>query len=256
MSDVSLLPSGPEYREVPDCPGYMAGSDGSLWSCWTKGRWPRRTAKWWRVKGTPTTQSGHLRVLLRTAAGFRVTDFLHRVILTTFVGQCPMGMIACHDPDHNPANNAVGNLRWATPTANSADTKRHGRHAQGASHPNAVLRDDDIPEVFRLRHAGKNHDEIAAVFGVRRAAITRVLLRHRYAHVDVGGLDKLPQPKVEKKYATGERQWKAKLTEDDVREMRRLSNSGWLQEELAAKFGVGRGTVSFIVNRKSWSHVE
>lgn len=255
MSDVSLLPAGPEYREVPDCPGYMAGSDGVLWSCWTKGRWPRRTEKWWRVKGTPTTQGGHLRVVLRTAAGFRVTDFLHRIILTTFVGPCPMGMIACHDPDHNPANNSVSNLRWDTPTANIADTKRHGRHTQGDMHPKAKFRDADVPEVFRLRHAGKTHDEIAAVFGVRRALVTHILLRKTYAHVDVGGLDELPQPKVKKKYATGERQWKAKLTEDEVREMRRLSADGWLQEELAAKFGVGSGTVSTIVNRKSWAHV-
>lgn len=257
MSEVSVLPHGPEYREVPGCPGYMAGSDGTIWSCWTQGRWPKRTDSWRHASQRREKKAGaHISVLLRTASGFRVTEFAHRVILTTFVGPCPEGMIACHDPDPNPANNAVDNLRWATPTENMDDCKKHGRFANGAKHPHAKLRDEDIPEVFRLRHAGKNQDEIAGVFGVRRALITRILLRMRYAHVDVGGLDKMPHPKVRKKYATGEKHWKAKLTAENVREMRRLRAEGWIQKDLATKFGVGPGTVCGILNGKYWAHVE
>lgn len=59
----------------------------------------------------------------------------------------------------------------------------------------------------------------------------------------------------------GENQWKAKLTEADVKYIRlnfkwiipgRLSNS----KELAEKFGVSRTTIEWIRLRRTWRHVE
>lgn len=52
----------------------------------------------------------------------------------------------------------------------------------------------------------------------------------------------------------GERQGAAKLTEDDVREIRRLAKSK-TQPEIAAIFGIDRSNVSIIVLRKGWKHV-
>jgi hypothetical protein len=248
------LPIGPEYREVPDCPGYMAGSDGSLWSCWTKGRWPQRTGRWWRVQSSVITASGHLRVNLRTASGFRTSEFLHRLILTTFVSPCPIGMVACHDPDPNPANCSVDNLRWATPTANSDDCKRHGRFARGEKMPQAKFRDEDVPEVFRLRRAKWTHDAIAEKFGVRRALITRMLLRLRYAHVEVASKEPLPT-RGAGRYAVGTKHPMAKVTEADVLEMRRLRSEGWIQKDIATKFSVKTATVQGILAGKYWRHV-
>jgi len=49
---------------------------------------------------------------------------------------------------------------------------------------------------------------------------------------------------------------RAKLTEDDVREVRRLYATGkFTQQELALKFGVSQMTISNIVRRKLWKHV-
>lgn len=49
----------------------------------------------------------------------------------------------------------------------------------------------------------------------------------------------------------------SKLTEPDVAEIRRLYASGhYLQREIAERFGVNPGTVSGIVGRRSWRHVE
>lgn len=253
MSENSL-PIGPEYREIPDCPGFMAGSDGSLWSNWTRGRWPRRTDSWFPAPVRREKKAGSpLSVLLRTTSGFRVTDFVHRVILTTFVGPCPDGMIACHDPDYNRTNNALNNLRWATPTANSADCKRHGRHPSGGNHTNSKLRDEDIPTIFDLRRAGITHGDIAERFGVARVAITRILLGHRYTNAEANRTN--PVVRGNGHYARGTRQWKAKLTNKSVIEMRRLRAEGWLQKDLATRFGVTPGTVCNILNGKAWSHL-
>jgi hypothetical protein len=47
----------------------------------------------------------------------------------------------------------------------------------------------------------------------------------------------------------------AKLTDDDVREIRRLYATGkFSQQELARLFGVSQRMIGFIVRRKSWKH--
>lgn len=48
----------------------------------------------------------------------------------------------------------------------------------------------------------------------------------------------------------------AKLTEENVREIRRLYATGnFTQQDLALKFGVAQGVISDIVKRKKWKHV-
>ncbi len=48
----------------------------------------------------------------------------------------------------------------------------------------------------------------------------------------------------------------AKLTEDDVREMRRLrAEEGWRLLDLADRFQTTKPNVSMIVNRRTWVHV-
>lgn len=55
----------------------------------------------------------------------------------------------------------------------------------------------------------------------------------------------------------GEKQHNARLTSDDVRQIRQLYAAGQhTQRELAATFGVGRTTVTWVINRRSWAHVE
>jgi DNA invertase Pin-like site-specific DNA recombinase len=48
----------------------------------------------------------------------------------------------------------------------------------------------------------------------------------------------------------------AKLDENKVRVIRDLFRDGKYQTEIAKLFGVDSSTISTIVNRKSWKHVE
>lgn len=48
----------------------------------------------------------------------------------------------------------------------------------------------------------------------------------------------------------------AKLTEADVREIRRRAHGGELQRTLAEEFGIVQPSVSEIVLRKTWKHVD
>jgi hypothetical protein len=54
----------------------------------------------------------------------------------------------------------------------------------------------------------------------------------------------------------GEKQWNAKLTESDVREIRSLSRFGLSEDLIAKKFKVHQATVRAVVRRKSWAWFE
>lgn len=48
----------------------------------------------------------------------------------------------------------------------------------------------------------------------------------------------------------------SKLDEEDIRNIRKEYEDGCLQIELAERYGVARQTISSIVNRKAWTHVQ
>ena len=55
--------------------------------------------------------------------------------------------------------------------------------------------------------------------------------------------------------AKGEKNPHARLTEEQVVEIRNLYSEGWTQVRLAERFGIDQTSVSRIVLRKSWAHV-
>lgn len=61
---------------------------------------------------------------------------------------------------------------------------------------------------------------------------------------------------AKKRQAFGERQHKAKLTESDVLEIRRLSAAGVTNKEIALRFKVANSNVSMIVSRTTWKHLK
>lgn len=68
--------------------------------------------------------------------------------------------------------------------------------------------------------------------------------------------DDHPLRKYPFKSAKGVAIWNSKLTEKDVKEIRRLYASGnYSQTELAKTFKCVHGTVSSIINRKTWKHI-
>lgn len=54
----------------------------------------------------------------------------------------------------------------------------------------------------------------------------------------------------------GERHGRAKLTEDDIRAMRRAYNDGVFIKDLADQYGVSDVTAGRVVHRRIWKHVE
>lgn len=79
------------------------------------------------------------------------------------------------------------------------------------------------------------------------------------AHLELGThLDNMRDMTERQRYKVvlGSKHGKSKLTEGDVRDMRRLYCSGATQVSLAELFGVSQSNVSDIVRGKTWRHVE
>lgn len=101
------------------------------------------------------------------------------------------------------------------------------------------LRHGPIPDGFLVRHTCDN----------RRCV--------RPDHLLVGTPADNMRDKVERmRHTFGERVNTVRLTEDEVREIRRLSREGWSQHPLARRFGVARVTIQTIVTGKNWKHVK
>lgn len=54
---------------------------------------------------------------------------------------------------------------------------------------------------------------------------------------------------------SGEKNARAKLTMENVLEIRKMAESGIMQNVIAAKFRVSTPAVNLIVNKKNWSHI-
>lgn len=184
--------SGPavDYRDVPGFPGYRVGSDGSVWSCWRqRGLGPGRGSaavmdqtRWHRLVAPVGKKTDRPFVTL-CRDGVKHHRRVCRLVLEAFVGPCPDGMEACHDPDPNPANNTLSNLRWDTPAGNAADCTRHGRRPRGSSHGNAKLTEADVRVIKRRLAAGDRQQDIADDLGVSKSAIGWIARGQTWAHV-------------------------------------------------------------------------
>lgn len=89
---------------------------------------------------------------------------VHRLVLEAFVGPAPGPEYeGCHN-DGSTDNNALSNLRWDTPTGNSADRRLHGTLAS-----RNFLTED---QVVRIRTEPDVHDLTwASMFGVHRNVV-------------------------------------------------------------------------------------
>lgn len=166
--------------------GYRVGDDGSVWCC--LGRGGRRGAiesTWRRLTARPD-KDGYLVVQARGR------QRVHRLVLVAFVGPCPSNQEACHDPDRDPANNSLGNLRWDTPKANHADRRRHGRTCPGERNVHAKLTEQAVIEIrrrFAVAKGGRKHappgivTQLAQEFGASYWSIESIIGGHSWKHL-------------------------------------------------------------------------
>lgn len=168
---------------------------------------------------------------------------LQVLILETFVGPRPVGMMALHRDDIR-SNNALSNLYWGTSKANSEDRVRNhrntGRLVAAAKHSEekvlAICADLDaglpVSEIAR-RHSVTQPTVSAINTGVAWAWLTNRSAIHRRVGAHVNSARKI----------------NAQIAQEIVRLF-----DGKNAQELAARFKIRPQTIRDVVNGATWSH--
>ena len=154
-----------EYRDVPGCPGYRIGSDGTIWSCWVPRMHKNAQGTWHQLK--VGYRHGYPMAKLNRVNGQRKSFAIHTLVLEVFVGPRPAGM-ECRHIDDNRANARLENLMWGTRSENCGDRRRNGRY-YGAR----KLTAKDVLQIRALRTT-KFQWERAVMFGVSQKAICKI----------------------------------------------------------------------------------
>lgn len=165
----------------------------------------------------------------------------HRLSYVVFVGPIPPGLGVLHTCIGTPACINPEHLYVGDQTQNLADCVAQGRHRFGERSPNCKLTDAQVLEIRGLRRK-MTRDDMAAKFGVSKAAINNVLGDSAWTHL----------PNVTEAGRGGP----TKVTPDNVREIRRRAAAGERGKDLAAAFKVSVATISMIVSRKRWPEIE
>lgn len=175
-----------------------------------------------------------------------------RVAWILTFGPVPDGLYVLHHCDYRPCCRP-SHLWLGTYLDNARDREAKGQRVNfkapvmpGEAHPLARLTDDDVRAIRRGRAEGVPALVLAERYGVNRPTIYNIEAGRRWQHV----LDDVPLP-----IGTGSR--RDKLTEDAVCAIRAAYASGTAtQEAIAKRFGISRASVSLVVHRHTWQHVE
>lgn len=108
---------------------------------------------------------------------------IHRLVLITFVGDCPQGMEACHN-DGIKTNNIVNNLRWDTHRNNMViDGGARAIMQKGENNPSAKLTTETVLRIKELGRQKMLHREIGNLLSVSRRNVSRIIQGVRWAHI-------------------------------------------------------------------------
>ncbi len=243
MSEVKSSTPAVKYEEILGFPGYWVGNDGTIWSEWIVGRASKRTTK--HKRRLHLNDKGYWIVSFRTH-GKLVTFRVHRLMLEAFVGPCPARMETRH-LNGVRSDNRLENLTWGTPTENQEDKRQHGTLPCGEKQWRAKMTDASVVEIRRLAALGIGYTDIAKRFSMSPRTIGQIATGELWTHLP--GMISTPDR------SRGSSRWNAKLTEDQVVEIKRRLANDEKRTTIAKLYGVHRGTIDSIAQNKVWKHV-
>lgn len=166
------------WRPIIQFDGYDVSDRGRVRS-WKKRGWGVGVRSTPLIR-TPTSDSeGYLSVVLRRDGKSHLKK-VHVLVLEAFVGPRPSGQQTRHY-DGCPWNNQLSNLLWGTSKEQAADRARHGTLASGERNGGAKLTNKQARSIRSRLSQGAQGTELAALFGVSIATVSRIKNGVRYA---------------------------------------------------------------------------
>jgi hypothetical protein len=127
-------------------------------------------------------KGGYHTVNLRREGGCK-THYVHRMVCESFHGPCPEGMEASHADDIRH-HNYPGNLSWQTHAENIRVRGINGGDTHGESNGCSKLTRPCVHIIIAMCNSGNyRHREIAAMFNVKREAISKIARGVRWKHI-------------------------------------------------------------------------
>jgi len=150
-----------------------------------------------RAKRTKSGQHTHDGKLLKPALdkdGYQVINLIedgrrrtlkiHRIVLGSFIGQCPEGMQVNHK-DGDKTNNCLENLEYVTPSENMRHALKTGLRVppRGEDQWRSKLTEEDVRKIRLLLTEGVTQRLIADRYNICQSAISKIATGKTWAHV-------------------------------------------------------------------------
>lgn len=169
-------------RKIHGLHGYFAGSDGHIYSRWTRGPKshvdPSRLPH--RLVAHPQSNGKYLIVCIKVSDRVYKTFRVHQLVCLAFHGSPKPGQECSHEKG-NRFDNRPSKLLWETRKKNHSRKKIHGTDDRGIRNSRAKIDAPTLIKIRRLLAMGvMTHEQIGRRFGLDRVFITKVNCGHRY----------------------------------------------------------------------------
>lgn len=169
----------------------------------------------------------------------------HRLSYLAHTRKPLRGLCVLHKCDNPPCVNPEHLFR-GTRGDNNRDCCDKGRHCRGSRMPNAQLTEGEVTRARNLYREGRAIRRIAAILGVRVAAVWRAIAGRRWAHVPDACVI---HPR------RGENNGRNKLTEQQVLAIAEERKPGVFASAPAKRYGVSVSTIQAIWEKRNWKHL-
>lgn len=207
-------------------------------------------------------QRGYLVGLINSTEAARGQErvLAHRVVAIAFHGVPEPGMQVNHR-NGIKSDNRPENLEWVTALRNVEHAIETGlvgpaNRPRGAANGAAKLSRSEVAEALRMFCSGSTRHELARAFKVSTGTIDNLLAGTTYVDAERPPSKEIRAASAANLSRSGERNPRAVLTEDLVREIRAKYSAGGQIAELAKKFTVSESAVRLAVKRKTWQNVD
>jgi len=110
--------------------------------------------------------------------------FVHRLVLQTFIGECPKGF-QCRHLNGDKQDCRLENLKWGSRSENQLDRIKHGTDNRGERHGMAKLTKENVKKIrimglknnkkVRKIDNGGNYKEIAKKFNIAPSTVGHIV---------------------------------------------------------------------------------
>jgi len=157
---------------IRDYPDYSITKSGKVWS---------RISK--RFLRSAINSRGYLQVWLCHNKK-RKSRHVHRLVLETYAGPCPKGMV-CRHLNGDQRDNRFTNLCWGTVRENTLDAFKHGTRTNvGEANSYSKVTERDVRLIFNAYHDGANtQQELADYFNITISNVSCIVNKKSWKHI-------------------------------------------------------------------------